>query len=120
MCVTLVRHATDLCVTMKKPFCKLCATYHYSHEPHNFPATDEAPAEEVAVVEKRRVDDAPKMSREVITEKVKRGEISDRVAGVALTVAERSKTYRLNKGAEYRRRNRERMARIRGSPSPEE
>lgn len=115
-----------MCATMQKPLCRLCATRHYAHEPHNFPGSDEASDDDVAVVEKRLKSRPP--AAVVIDVRTSDPEATRRGAdirqalltGKVLTVAERSRKYRLEKGDEYRKRNRERMARIRGSPSSEE
>lgn len=54
--------------------------------------------------------DSITMTTEEVREKVKRGEISDTVAGIALTATERHKRYREKHGDEYREKNRLRMA----------
>lgn len=54
--------------------------------------------------------DSITMTTEEVREKVKRGEISDTVAGIALTAAERHKRYREKHGDAYREKNRLRMA----------
>lgn len=73
---------------MKRPFCKLCATHHYSHEAHRF--------EGVEVVREMSRDAA------VLEEEAD-----------PLTAAERSKVYREKHGDVVRERNRDRMRRVR-------
>jgi len=119
---------------MKPPFQKNCQTYHHATErcpkgicplPRGYRSegpTDKAKARE-------QVDDTvggeadlpqpPKASRggkrvveplnEEVREKVKRGEISDTAAGVALTAAQKQKDYRERHAERVREANRLRM-----------
>lgn len=87
---------------MQKPLCKLCATMHWSREPCS--AVGEA--------------SLPKIDLAMPIRKITQAEALEMYPpspSEPLSVADRSKRYRANKGDEYRKRNRERMKRKRKS-----